>query len=82
MNIYDIIGTQLVKSEYIMKAESVIAISKMSKEIENFFDCYTSCELWGKQDGPVSTEDLLEFLTENPHMADIALRIQKLRESI
>lgn len=55
-------------------------IMKLSAEIQNFYDCYNETKkLYAKvqSDGSVRAEDLLEFLIENPHLAEIALKIKE-----
>ncbi len=62
-----------------MKQEQVSNITKLSAEINNFRDCYKSCKLYSSPpDGDVRVETILEWLTENPHMAEIAIEISKL----
>lgn len=61
----------------------ITEIMKLSAEIQNFYDCYddTTDKLWAKRqsDGAIQAEDLLEFLLENPHLAQIALKIKDLK---
>lgn len=60
-------------------------IMKMSVEIQNFYDCYNDLQMANKlytrrplaSDGVILAEDLLEFLIENPHLAEIALKIKE-----
>lgn len=54
-------------------------IQKLSDAIRNFKECYTDCELWGSYpDGNVTQEVIMTWLIENPHMAEIAQKINKL----
>ena len=62
----------------------ITEITKLSSEIQNFYDCYedTTDKLYSKRPsdlGKISPEDLLEFLLENPHMMEIAQRIKDLK---
>lgn len=58
-------------------------IMKPSAEIQNFYDCYNDLQMANKlyskrqSDGSIRAEDLLEFLIENSHLAEIALKIKE-----
>jgi len=62
-----------------MKEDDIIRAVKLADEIRNFNDCYVECRLSGNVDGMVTPEALLSFLTENPHMQEIAGRVNKLK---
>jgi len=53
-------------------------ITEIANEVANFNSCYKDCELWGGRDMPVSSPSLLRWLIDNPHMAEIALKINKM----
>jgi hypothetical protein len=53
-------------------------IQDQSSAIENFKECYRGCTLYASMDGDVEYQTLLEWLIDNPHMAEIALKIKKL----
>lgn len=60
----------------------IAEIMKVSSEIQNFYDCYAeTISLYAKRqsDGAIQAEDLLEFLIENPRLAEITLRIKDLK---
>lgn len=60
----------------------IVEIMKLSSEIQNFYDCYedTTKQLYAKRqsNGRIDPEDLLDFLLENPHMMEIAKRVNDL----
>jgi hypothetical protein len=61
-----------------MKQKDIEKAEKLAAEIQNFRDCYASCVLWGSApDGDVKAEKLIEWMIENPHMAQIAEEIRK-----
>ena len=61
-----------------MKAQDIEKAEKLAGAIRNFRECYSSCVLWGSApDGDVKAERLIEWLIENPHMAEIANDIRK-----
>lgn len=62
-----------------MKEDEIIKALKLADEIRNFNDCYNDCRLSSSVDGVVTPENVLSFLTENPHMQEIAERINKLK---
>ena len=64
-----------------MTSQEIQKIQKLNSEIENFRDCYEGIELYGEVESFVSVEKLIEFLIENPHLADIAKNISKIKES-
>jgi len=55
-------------------------IQKVNAEIANFRACYDDPkdQLWGQREGPVTANDLLLFLMDNPHYQEIADRVRKL----
>lgn len=63
-----------------MKAQDIEKAIKLAGAIRSFQDCYSSCVLYGSSpDGDVKSERLIEWLIENPHMAEIAADIRKYR---
>jgi hypothetical protein len=57
---------------------NILNIEKVSAEIKNFRECYEGVELWGERESFVSVENLIEFMIENPHFQEIAIKIDKL----
>ena len=54
-------------------------IQKLADAIKNFKECYETCELWGScPEGNVEVTNLMAWLIENPHMAEIAKGIANL----
>jgi hypothetical protein len=60
-----------VKNSDIQKTE------KLADAIKNFKECYKDCNLYGGQDGYVDSGKLIEWITENPHMIQIASDIHE-----
>lgn len=65
-----------------MDSNSIERVQKLSSEIESFRSCYDGNELWGEVEGPVSYGALLAFLIDNPHMQDIANKVDKLNKEL
>jgi hypothetical protein len=61
-----------------MDRERIERLQMLNSEIQNFKDCYHSCELWGDRDEAVAPERLISFLIENPHFQQMADKIKKL----
>ena len=62
-----------------MDKKKIEKVQKLSKEIDNFRDCYKECVLWGSApDGDVKTEQILAWLIEYQYMAEIAASIKRL----
>lgn len=62
-----------------MTPERIKQARQLTEEINNFTDCYQLCQLWGScPDGDVAPDVLLAWLISNPHMAEIAVSINKL----
>ena len=53
-------------------------IQMLADEINNFNDCYKDCVIYATYDGSVVAEDILAWLIENPHFAEIAAKIKLL----
>ena len=53
----------------------------IADELENFDHHYKGIELAGDRDGYVSPVAILAWLIENPHMAQMAAKINKLDKS-
>ena len=60
-----------------MDRDQIERIQMAASDIKNFNDCYSDCELHGDRDGGVPAAKILAWLIENPHMADIAMKIKK-----
>lgn len=64
-----------------MTNQDIEKAEKLADAIKNFKNAYSSCVLWGSApDGDVRPEQLIEWLVENPHMAEIAAEIHKMRK--
>ncbi len=66
-----------------MNKSEMRQLSKLSGEIRNFKACYELCDkLRVNEDGSIGHEDLLIWLMNNPHMAEIANDIKKIRQEM
>ena len=61
-----------------MDAIKIEKYKLIADELENFDACYKSIELSAGRDGYVNSAVILAWLIENPHMAQIAAKINKL----
>lgn len=62
-----------------MKAQEIEKAEKLAAAINNFRACYKDCVLHASDyDGQVRMENMIEWLIENPHMAQIAEDIARL----
>ena len=66
-----------------MKASKLEILEKISKEVENFRAVYEyGPKLHGNRDGFVGCSDILEMLTDNPALAEVAQNIAKLEQEL
>lgn len=68
----------VIREEYRMKAKDIEKAEQLASAIRNFRECYSQCVLHGSSpDYDVKAAQLIEWLIENPHMAQIADDIKR-----
>ena len=61
-----------------MNKEQIKKVQECASDIKNFSDSYDDCRIYPDRNEEVSYATVLEWLIENPHMAEIAMQIKKI----